>query len=216
MWIRASSLALLIALLGACSERERDLHVDLAGAKGLRAGSPVLLDGREVGRVDSITTDAQGGEVAKLAIRPEFRAQFNRDTRFVVARDPANPEARRVEAKPAGGADTPPLAEGARVEVERLPEALFPLGEMLRSVTEGLGMVRDQVERFRTELQRLPQSPEAQRLRDEWVRLQEELKKAQAVTEESVKKELIPRIQKDMAALEKSARELEARPSAKP
>jgi ABC-type transporter Mla subunit MlaD len=208
MPIRHIFLAALLLLLSACGGGALDLNLQLPSAGGLQPGSPVMLNDQVVGQVTAVEPGPSGGFVAKLAIEPKAREQATKGARFVVVRDPADPNRRRVELRP-GQPGSPPLAEGATVPGSIESEPLFQLGEMLRSFTEGLNSLRDQVERFRSELQRLPRSEEAKQLKEEWLRLQEEMKQAQEATEETVKKELIPKLQQEMDALEKKFRELE-------
>lgn len=215
MPIRHFILAVWLALLGACGGGALDVNLQLPAAGGLQPGSPVMLDGQAVGKIVAVEPDPAGGFVAKLSIEPESRELATEDTRFVVVRDPADSNRRRVELRP-GQPDSPPLADGAAVKGSIEPEPLFPLGEMLRGFTEGLNSLRGQVERFRSELQRLPQSEEAQRLKEEWTSLQEEMKKAQEATEDTVKKDVIPRLQQEMEALEKRFRELDEAAKPKP
>lgn len=215
MNIRHFFLAAWLALLAACGGGALDLNLQLPSAGGLQPGSPVMLDGQAVGRVIAVEPDKAGGFVAKLSIEPESRALATEDARFVVVRDPAGSNRRKVELHP-GQPDSPPLADGAAVRGSIESEPLFQLGEMLRGFTEGLSTLRGQVERFRSELQRLPESEEARRLKEEWTRLQEELKKAQETTEDTVKKDLIPKLQQEMEALEKKFRELDEAAKPKP
>ena len=87
---------------------------------------------------------------------------------------------------------------------------------MLRSVAEGLGLLSDQVEQFRVQVQKLPQSPEARQLTEQWQRLRDETLKAGSVTEDSVKKELMPRLQREMEGLEQRLRDLQAKSAGQP
>lgn len=207
MSIRHFVIPAVLMLLGACGGGALDLNLYLPSAEGLRPGSPVIFDKQTVGKITAVQPGQDGGFVAKLSIEPESRELATEDALFVVVRDPAGPGQRRVELRP-GQPDSPPLADGAEVRGSIESEPLFQLGEMLRGFTEGLNSLRGQLERFRSELQRLPQSEEGKRLREEWLRLQEEMKKAQEATEEAVKKDLVPKLQQEMDALEKKFREL--------
>ena len=61
--------------------------------------------------------------------------------------------------------------------------------------------LRGQVEQFRQEFQKLPDSPEAQRLQEEWRRLTDEIGKAQNEAGQAMDKEILPRLEKQMDAL---------------
>ncbi len=215
MPIRPMFIAILAFVLFACSEGVLHLKLLLDSGAGLRPDAPIVLSGQTVGKVAAVEPDGSGGYVAKLEIDPQFRGEATQDARFAVARDPGVPDQRRVEIKP-GKPGSPPLAENAAVRGSIEPEPLFPLGEILRSFTDSLGQLREQVERFRSEMQRLPQSEEAKRLKDEWTRLMEEMKKAQETTEESVKKDLLPKLQRELDDLERQFKDLNTAPPAKP
>jgi cell fate (sporulation/competence/biofilm development) regulator YlbF (YheA/YmcA/DUF963 family) len=215
MPIRPLILAVLSMLLFACGDAALDLNLQLPSANGLQPGSPVVAGNQTVGQVTAVEPNPSGGFIAKLAIQGAARNQATQDARFVVARDPADPNQRRVELRP-GQPGTPALADGATVNGAVESGPLFQLGEMIRGFTEGLSTLRGQVEQFRTEMQRLPQSPEARQLAGEWQRLQEELVQAQQTTEETVKKDLLPKLQREMDALQKRLREMEVAAKAKP
>jgi ABC-type transporter Mla subunit MlaD len=213
MSIRHIFGAALLALLSACGGN-LDLNLQLPSAAGLQPGSPVMLDDQVVGRVTQVQPAPSGGFVAKLDINPDARDQATQDSRFVVVRDPTDANRRRIELRP-GQPGSPTLDNGSTVTGSIESEPLFRFGEMLRSFTEGLGALRDQVESFRSEMQRLPESEEAKQLKEEWQRLQEEMKQAQQATEDTLKKDLMPKLQQEMDALEKKLREVEAAARAK-
>ncbi len=203
--------ALLLALLlSACSDDALHLNLRLDRATGLAPGTPIMLGGQAVGKVVALTPDPSGATIATLEIAPQFRAVATEGTRFVVARESGGSEQRRIDFKP-GAAGSQPLADNTELRGETEPEPLFPLGEILKSFTDGLSQFRDQVERFRAEMQRLPQSEEAKRLKEEWTRLTEAMQRAQASTEEAAKQEL-PKLQKQLEDLQRRFKELDKAP----
>ncbi|WP_077728222.1 hypothetical protein [Methylocaldum sp. 14B] len=209
------AIVALILLLFGCSRDELELKLQLDAPGGLQPGDAVVIRNQSVGRVTDVEATGQSGYVAKLAIEPGFAAEVTQSARFVVDEDPDNSERRRVEIQPANAGDAP-LADGATVRGSVGQTPLFPLGEILRSFTEGLGILREQVERFESDMRRVPESEEAQKLRDEWARLLGEIQRAQAATEESIKKDLLPKLQQELQQLEDQLRSLEATPRKKP
>lgn len=199
--------AMVLMLLTACADRPLDLTLQVEHGSGLQPGNPIVLANQFVGSVSSVGSDTSGHDLAKLSIAVEFRDRVNEGTAFVVTRDPADATQRRIELKP-GRTDAPLLADGATVwgTVERGPASAF--AEMLRGLTEGLSVLGSQVERFRSELEGLPNSAEGKRFREEFSRLRDELVKAQKSTEESVKKEIIPQLQQELHMMEKKLEEL--------
>jgi hypothetical protein len=205
----------LILLLFGCSRDALELNLQLADSGGLQPGDAVVIGNQTVGRITAVEADGQNGYQAKLAIESELASGVTQSARFIVDEDPDNPGRARVEVLP-GKASDALLADGATVRgsVKQMP--FFPFGEILRSFTEGLGMLRDQVERFGADMRRVPESEEARKLRDEWARLLDEIHRAQAATEDSIKKDLLPRLQQELRALDDKLRALEAQPRRKP
>ncbi len=107
--------------------------------------------------------------------------------------------------------DGKPLAEGAIVEGSSSPGPLgpFPIAEILRQIGAALRNLREQVERFRQEFEKVPRSEAAQKLEQEWHRLMEEIQRAQSAAEGSLKKDLLPKLQKELDELRKRFDELE-------
>jgi ABC-type transporter Mla subunit MlaD len=216
MPIRHILVTALALILLACTLGDLHLNLRLDRLAGLRPEAPVLLGERVVGKVTAVEPDNAGGYLAKLEIDSEFRESASQDARFIVIRTSGATEQSHVELRP-GQPGSPPLPEDATVRGWLEPELLFPpLGEMLRGFTESLGILRDQVERFRSEIQRLPRSEDARRLQDEWTRLMDEMKKAQETAGDSLKRELIPKLQQQLDALDKQLRELDSAPQSAP
>jgi ABC-type transporter Mla subunit MlaD len=215
MPIRRFIIAAFTLALSACTDGPLDLNLRLDRPPGLAPGAPVLLGNQTAGQVAAVQPDASGGYVAQLEIAPEFRKQATQDARFVVVRDADGSGRRHVEIEP-GKPGSPLLADHAQVRGSIEPEPLFPLGEILRGFTDALGQLRGEVERFRGEMQRLPQSEDAQRLKEEWAKLMEEMKQAQETAEESVKKDLLPKLQRELDELDRKLKKLNSAPPAKP
>lgn len=201
--MRLHALFVLLALLlGGCGSGPLQLNLTLTSPDGLQAGDPIVIDQRPIGEVSDVTPDGKGGFIAHLSIEEEFRDEATVDAHFVVIPDTENPADRQVELRP-GDVASKPLSDGATVRGTTETGALFQFGQVLRGFTEGLGILRDQVEKYRSELQRLPNSEEGQRLRNEWQRLMDEMKKAQDGTNDALRKEVVPKLQKDLDELQK-------------
>ncbi|SMF96722.1 hypothetical protein SAMN02949497_4128 [Methylomagnum ishizawai] len=214
MSIRSWLIVLFALSLSACGPGGLHLNLLLDNAAGISPQTPVVLGDRKVGQVTAINPDGAGGYVATLDIADEFRGSATQGSRFAVVRDPQAPDLRRIEFQP-GPPGAAPLVDGAIVKGDAESGSWFPLGELLRGFTDGLGQLRGQLERFRSEMQRLPDSPEARHLQEEWARLKEEMQQAQQSTEESVKKDVLPRLQRELDELDRKFKALNAQPPAK-
>lgn len=207
-------VALLLLLFG-CGGDQLDLNLQLDASGGLQPEDAVVIRNRIVGRVTGVEAAGQSGYQAKLSIESEFAAEITQSARFVVDEDPDSPGKHRVEIVP-GKPDDTPLTDGATVRGTVRQAPFFPFGEIFRSFTEGLGVLRDQVERFESDMRRVPDSEEARKLKDEWARLLSEIQRAQAATEESIKKDLLPKLQEELRQLEDGLQSLEKKPEKTP
>lgn len=212
MWGRRLAAVLGLLLLAGCGDRSLHLKVHYRDADGLHAGAPVVKGGAAIGTVESIAADPEGGYLVGIAIADKFAAAATSASRFYLSDQAREPGKKQIEIEQTtlGG---PVLAEGATVEGSERSAPLAPLGNLLRQFGQGIQGLRGQLEQFQQELRKIPDSPEAKRLQDEWQRLTEEMAKAQAETEESVKKDLLPRLQQEMDRLQERFRDFRSRPA---
>ena len=113
------------------------------------------------------------------------------------------------------------VVERFRSGFQNLPSS----GEASRATTqftEGLNQLSGHLDRLRQQMESKENTEEVRRMREQWSRLQEDMKNAQGIMEKAMReevipkleKEVIPRLQEEMDALEKSAKkmEVESRP----
>lgn len=190
----------LLLNLGGCGQDLR-FKISYADVGNLAAGDPVVLDGQVVGKVTRVEQSQGGGHLAEIAIPRKSAQVATHDASFVLAPDPDRPDRRRIEivlANPGGRA----IADGEVVEGSYpSPQGLFPFGDILRSFGDLLRDLRGQVEQFRQDVQKLPESPEGKRLQEEWRALADQIARAQNEAGEAVKKDLLPKLEKQMEEL---------------
>ena len=192
----------LLLILTGCGQ---DLHFKISydDIDGLAKGDPVVLDNRPIGKVSGLEQNPSGGHLVEVAIPRESTTAATSEASFVLAPDPDNPARRRIEIVLAGPGGRP-IADGAVVKGSYPnPLGLFPFGELLRGFSDALRDLRGQVEQFRQGFEKLPNSPEAKQLEEEWHRLAEEIGKAQSGAGDALKKEILPKLEKEMDELRK-------------
>lgn len=201
-------LLLLPLLLTACGQ---DLHFKISYDRvgSLRPGDPVVFDQKVIGRVVGLQADQASGHLVEIAIPRESAKAATSEADFVLAADPEDSQRQRIEIvldNPGGR----PIAEDEVVRGS-YPQApgLFPFGDILRQFSGALRDLRGQVERFRQEFQRLPDSAESKQLQEEWRRLTDEINKAQSETGETLKKELLPKLEQELEQLRKRMENIE-------
>jgi hypothetical protein len=200
-------LALLVILAG-CSQ---DLHfkIHYGHVDGLAIGDPLTLNDRQVGQVTAIDTAKEGGYLVSVTVDRESISAATSESNFYLVDNPQDTARKRidiVQARP----DGKPLAEGAVVEGSYPgPLGPLPFGAILKEFGNALWDLRGQVERFRQELEKVPNSEEARKLEEAWRQLMKEMLEAQNAAEGSLKKDLLPKLQEELENLKKKLQELE-------
>ncbi|QSA98783.1 MlaD family protein [Methylococcus sp. EFPC2] len=207
-------VVLLLAILSGCS-RDLNFKIHFERADGLVAGAPLVMQNQVVGEVIRIEPAADGGILVSVSVERPQVATVTEDSRFYVEDDPAHPPGKRIEivqTRPGGK----PIPEGSVVQgsSSRLRD-WFPLNDIIKEFGGILRGLRDQVEQFSREMDALPKSEQAKDLRSEWLKLMEEIKKAQSSAEESLKEEVLPQLQQEMENLRKRLDELKREPPRK-
>ncbi len=196
----------LFFILAACSQ---DLHFTISYDEiyNLAEGDPLVLDGKPIGQVTRVEQAGSGHRV-EVAIPRESAKAATSEASFILSPDPDKPGHRRIEVvltAPGGK----PIADGAVVKGSYPnPLGLFPFGELLRGFSDALRDLRGQVEQFRQEFEKLPNSPEAKQLEEEWRRLADEIAKAQSGAGDALKNEILPKLEKEMDELRKRMEEM--------
>jgi hypothetical protein len=167
-------------------------------------GTPVVLDEQTIGKVTGVEQTKAGGHLVEVSIPRESATAATSEASFILATDPDHPQHKRIELVLAGPGGKP-IAEGAIVRGS-YPNpfvGIFPFGELLREIGGALGQLRGQVERFRQEFQNLPDTPEAKQLQEEWRKLTDEIAKTQNEAGYAMKKEILPKLEKEAEELRK-------------
>ncbi|MFM8331302.1 MAG: hypothetical protein ACKN9T_06405 [Candidatus Methylumidiphilus sp.] len=205
-------LLLLLLTLSGCGQ---DLHFKIryGDIGGLAVGDPVLLDDRPIGKVAAVEPAQPSGHLVEVAIPRAAAAAATHEASFILTPDPDQAGRRRIEmvlANPGGKR----IADGEVVEGS-YPSLLgnFPFGELLRGFGDALRDLRGQVEQFRRDFERLPNSPESRQLQEEWRRLADEIAKAQGAAGDSLQKDILPKLEQEMEGLRRRIEE-EARKAA--
>jgi hypothetical protein len=191
---------LLLFLLTGCGQ---NLHFKISynDIESLAEGDSVVLDGQPIGKVTGVESTQQGKHLVEVAIPRKSATAATHEASFVLAPDPDNPARRRIEvvlARPGGK----PIADD-EIITGSYPGPLFSFGQLLRGFGDALHDLTEQANQFRQEFQKLPNSPEAQQLQDEWRKLTDEINKAQNEAGDTVKNEVLPKLEKQLEDLRK-------------
>jgi hypothetical protein len=201
----------LVLLLAACDQGLHfSIRFDQAG--GLQVGDPLIQEATEIGRVTAIGPPSASGQWVRVVVERQFAVAATVDSLFYIDDDPDQPDRKSVvieQVRPGGKT----LEDGAEVVgADREERGLLPFRRLFREFGGILQQLRDEVERFRQQFEQLPDTPEVRELRQQWLRLLEELGAAQNSAEGSIRKELIPRLQEQMDAIRRRLEELRPAP----
>ena len=202
-------ICLLLPLLTGCGQ---DLHFKISYDRvdGLAENAPVVLDDQTIGKVIAVEQTKSGEHLVEVSIPRESSSAATSDASFILTPDPDNPQQKFIEVVMTGPAGKP-IADGAivRGSYPHPIGSMLPFGELLREIGGALGQLRGQVERFREEFQKLPDSPEAKQLQEEWRKLTDEIAKTQNEAGYAMKKEILPKLEKEMEELHKRMEDMQ-------
>jgi len=204
-------LPVMFLLLTACGQ-DLNFKVHFADIGGLKAGAPVLADSQPVGEVTGIEGDAGKGYLVGVSIDRQHQAVATEDSQFVLADLPNDASQKCIEivqSRPGGK----PIVDGATVEGSYpTPLGNFPFGELFKEIGRAMKDFTGQVERYRKEFEKLPDSEEGKRLQQDWRKLLDELTKAQSSAESTLRKDVVPKLQEELDVLRKKLEELQKEP----
>lgn len=198
------ALALVLACWG-CKEDTRTIKVTYDQVADLRAGNPVLFEGRPIGRVTDIYYSTQNKYVLDLAIDMAFANAVTKSSVFYITDNPevdAEMAIEVVNREP--GAQ--PLEEGAVVAGSQRPSRDF--GEIGDDIQQGIQDLKKSVEGFFDGLGDVSESEEFKRLQEELSELGKAMKQSGKSMHDKVQKEILPRIRREIEELRKKLEEM--------
>lgn len=190
-----------------CGDANLHLKMQLQKTDGLTAGDAVVFKNEKVGTVTSVQSRDAGGYVANIVISEQHRQIATVGSDFLLTDEPSEARGKRVEIVQ-GQSGGKPLQDGAVVQGTPQTAAAGVFTEILKGFRRGLENLREETERFRQELQKVPDSEEARRLEQEWTRLIEEVQKAQAEAQRSLRQELLPKLQEELDRLRRKLEDI--------
>jgi molybdopterin converting factor small subunit len=171
-----------------------DFTVNFKGIDGLKAGDPVVVDHTPVGRVTAISPPGNGTYAVFVEIDKEFKSFMTEHAVFRLApsrEKPGQTVVRVTQAAPGGS----PLQKGAIVQGAEDPPVQGFSG-MLKQLETGFGQFMDEVGK-------IPESEAFKRLESAMDELARKMKASGKEVRETMKNEILPKLQKELEALKK-------------
>ena len=196
-------IGFLALLLSACISQPLHLKLRLGSEAMVWANAPIVLDGKTVGKVLSAKMEPPKGFLVELEILPEYKKLATEGVQFLVVQVPNQSNQRQIEIKP-GPPRAPRLKEGETLQGSVDSRLLFPLDQVVESYTENQWNLSSGLDYFRAQVRRLPDTPQGQRLKEQWASIQDEIVQIEKSSQDAAKKELLLKLQSDLLALDRN------------
>jgi len=199
MWRTFGIVLILWAALVGCRQQDLHLKVTFDRTEGLTAADPVILKGRTIGEVLSVSLHKGGSYTAQVVIGAEWAEAATENARFWIVDDPDREGRKALEMTVEKGGGKP-LEDGAvvagAVKPSRFPRIWEDLGAQFEDLAE-------RFERFTDRLPELPDEKDLEKLEKELEKLLERSKRAGRRVREKVARDIIPRLKEDLERLRK-------------
>jgi len=204
---------LLVLACWGCNEEAHYIQVTYDQIANLRAGNPVLFEGRLIGRVTDIFYSTQHKYVIDLAIDMAFA---NAVTESAVLSIVDNPHVEGEMAIQVVNQDpgAPPVKEGATVQGR--PMRTTDLGRIGDDIQGSIEDLKKGITGFLDGLGDISTSQEFKRLQEELSRMAEEMKRSGKAVQDKVQEDILPRIRQELEQLRKKLEELGREEEVKP
>ena len=222
-------LALLL-VVGGCSESPLSLQVRFAEVAGLKQNDLVYFGKNEIGQVTKVSYTKEGDYLLDVQIEPPFKNTASQDSKFYIARSPANESNMAVIIEQErsdgvalksgtvvqGNARTAQLTQIFDDLQKKLAAAQEELNTTLQEFTKSLGVTSKEMNQqlaatldglalqfksFTDELGRVPDSEQVKRLEESIKQFAEEFHQAGKDVQERLQNEVVPQLRMELDEL---------------
>lgn len=138
----AMGAVLWIGISSGFFESKVEYEARLENVDGLRVGTSVEISGLKIGRVTNLDLKSIGEFTVTFNVRRRFSSLFRQDTKILIVRP--NVIGEKIIIVEPGQAESPLLAEGGRVQVEKSTDLMEILGgKKLTQILADLGKIAD-------------------------------------------------------------------------
>jgi paraquat-inducible protein B len=195
---------LLVLILLGCAAKDLRLKIRYNQIYGLDENSRVLLDQNQIGDVTRVFYDKDGRYIVQVKINENFTNAATEHSRFLIINDPQREGKKAIEVIQIRK-NGEPLENGSVVEGSSRSSAMF--GEMWQQFEKELDNIKEHLQKFLKDLERLPESNQVKELEKELKELAEAMQRAGKQTREKIQNEILPLIQEELERLKKRLEE---------
>ena len=182
----------------ACRSNAIKINVTFESLSGLQKSDRVLFQGNRAGHVRDIHFNADGTYTAQLEIEKGFANAVTEHSQFFLIDDPMHDGQRGIQIQVAREGGTP-LASGATVVGE--PPEKDLANRLQKDIEAGLSFFKERMDHISRELKRFPESREYQDFKKSLEDLAAEIERNEAHARDKIKKEWLPKIQRELDLL---------------
>jgi hypothetical protein len=188
------------ALLIACRSNTIDIHVTFENLSGLQKNDPVLFQGNRAGYVKNIQFNSDGSYTVLIEIEEEFSNAVTEYSQFSLIDDPTDGGHQGIQIGLKRGGGTP-LANGATAA--GMAPVKDPATRLQKDIETGIELFKERMDQINREIKGFPQSREYQAFKKSLEDLASEIGKKEAHTREKIKRQWLPKIQRELDELKK-------------
>jgi len=181
-----------------CRSQEMELNLTFEHLSGLVRQDRVLFEGNRIGNVQAVQYNSDGSYTVQVGIGTGFLHAVTQYSRFTIVEDPDRSDHKAVSVFLTKQGGTP-LASGTTVAGVSAESELF--SRLQRDLESGFYFFKEQIEKFERDIQQYPESEEYNNLKRSLQDLAVEIQQKEKQARERIKREWLPRIQRELDGL---------------
>ncbi len=199
------SVGLILVWIMACRSGDISVNIIYDNIAGVNVEDVVIFEQNVIGSVERIQYNTDGTYTVKLKIDQGFGNAVTEFSEFQVVDNPKQKGRKAIEIRITrqGGRL---LADGATVRGKAPPDAL--INSLQKQLETGLDFIIEQMERFRQDARKIPESDAYKELKRSMEALADEIRRSEKKARDRIKREWLPKIERQIEALRKQLRQL--------
>ncbi len=193
----ATGLILFLAVWG-CQFNEIKLNVTFDHLSGLAKEDRIIFEGNRIGSVQAVQYNPDGSYTVQVGIDKGFSHAVTQYSQFSIVEDPERSGHKAVSVRLTKQGGTP-LESGTTV-AGISAESDF-VSRLQKDLESGFSFFKEQIEKFERDVQQYPQSEEYNNLKKSLEDLAAEIQQKEKQARERIKREWLPRIQRELDKL---------------
>ena len=184
--------------LSACVSNDIQINVTFDHLSGLTKEDRVVFEDNTIGSVQAVSYNPDGSYTVQVRIEKSFQNAVTQYSHFRIVEDPkaSNHKAVMVVLDQSGGT---PLKSGATIAGDSEEDDFFK--QLQEDLASGFAFFKEQIDKIDRDVRQYPQSEEYRQLKKSLEDLADEIESKEKQTREKIKREWLPKIQREVDKL---------------